>query len=219
MIMASPAHRSKHTYPVRELLLLVTMMVIGVSSCTRHNSYNKEMEQDPSGAAQNGRRIAHNAAAAANSSAGANNVSFQNNTLAREPIFYQISSYLYPREKARLACTSKAINQVSYTAQKLDFAADHTDRYRGVTDSQLSTLIPKYATIKHLNLHGCDNLTDAGVRTIAQHCPKLTRLDLSRCYNLTDAGVQAIAQHCTQLMHLDLGHCNNITDAGVQAIA
>src|SRR5690606_22391551 len=70
--------------------------------------------------------------------------------------------------------------------------------------------ISYFAKLQHLNLHGCEKITDTGL----QHLIKLTSfqlLDLGGCKQITDHGLKHLGK-LTTLLQLSLLSCYKITD-------
>src|SRR5205085_2376421 len=76
----------------------------------------------------------------------------------------------------------------------------------------------KLAGLTHLDLSGCDRVTDAGVRAVADRLAGLTQLNLGCCDRVTDAGVVDVAGGLAGLTQLRLSGCKRVTDAGVRAV-
>ena len=73
--------------------------------------------------------------------------------------------------------------------------------------------------LKHLNLDGCSQLTDAAIVTLVEQCPDLTSLNLIDCIELTDEGIIELANRCQKLTSLNLGGCRQLTDEAFTALA
>ncbi len=69
-------------------------------------------------------------------------------------------------------------------------------------------LLPNLSLLEHLDLTGCDQLTDDDLLPIAQ-LPNLKTLNLSHCSKITDCGLQSL-ERC-KLTSLNLMGCSNIS--------
>ncbi|CAM9948128.1 unnamed protein product, partial [Hapterophycus canaliculatus] len=81
------------------------------------------------------------------------------------------------------------------------------------------------ASITDINLHDCNNLTDAAVDHIMKRACRIRTLNLAGCCYLTDMSCAFIAQdpltgsrRGDSLTSLNLGYCLNITDRGVASL-
>ena len=77
------------------------------------------------------------------------------------------------------------------------------------------------ATLTHLNLGGCNTLTNAAARAVGARCDSLGFLDVNGCRKIDDVGVSALAAGAcaATLTHLNLQNCDLITTQGVAALA
>jgi hypothetical protein len=115
------------------------------------------------------------------------------------------------------------------------------DRCHRVTDCGVCGLVSSLATLRHVNLGGCPQLTDAVLLALAERCPllekliwhkstsdatvtklaegcsKLRSLDLS-CDGIGDSCLLALAAHCKMLRRLSLSWCPNVTMQGARAV-
>ncbi|KFQ34689.1 F-box/LRR-repeat protein 13, partial [Merops nubicus] len=72
------------------------------------------------------------------------------------------------------------------------------------------------AQLRELNLADCICVTDASVTEIAQRCHELTYLNLHHCENVTDAGIEAL-RNISSLISIDLSG-TSISDTGLGAL-
>ena len=92
---------------------------------------------------------------------------------------------------------------------------------RGITDESFLPFIQgcEAGGLTHVNLIGCENLTDKAVSAIAKvHGTTLEVLNLDGCRHVTDAGLVAIAENCWFLHELDVSKCV-VTDYGIAELA
>ena len=88
----------------------------------------------------------------------------------------------------------------------------------GISDAGVETLARTGSkSLTHLDLGGCNRLTDRAVRALAL-LPRLAFLSLNDVHKLTDAGLVALASSAAALRQLELIACVRVTDAGVQAL-
>ena len=80
--------------------------------------------------------------------------------------------------------------------------------------SELAMLMPKCLMLQHLNLSGCDMITDDDLQFLVDM--RLQHLNLDGFNKITDAGLQHLSG--MPLQHLGLSACR-ITDAGLQHLS
>ena len=85
---------------------------------------------------------------------------------------------------------------------------------KSITDDDLKHL----KNVKHLDLSGCRNITDAGLKHLSENLTNLQSLNLSHCHHITDEGLKDLAKYLTNLTHLDLSWCIKITDEGLEIL-
>ena len=89
---------------------------------------------------------------------------------------------------------NQKINDLAWLENFLGSNANvHVKLPRSLTDNQLTTLISheKFQKIQHLNLRGCNKLTDTGLEHL-KVLSQLQHLDLSGCENLTGVGLKVL---------------------------
>jgi hypothetical protein len=72
-------------------------------------------------------------------------------------------------------------------------------------DDRLQQFLSSHQHLTHLNLYGCQKITDRSLQTIGERCPFLENLDLTLCQKITDGGLKHIVTHCKNLKCLILG--------------
>lgn len=124
-----------------------------------------------------------------------------------------------------LLTTDVGLSAVAHSCTQLErFEIQRKDTTFRVTDVILLALGGGASSINgsggcaglcHLDLRGCDHVTDAGLGWLAEGCKLVTRLDLTGCHKLTDAGVTALAEGCNILEWLSLRGAMKVTDRGM----
>jgi len=74
-------------------------------------------------------------------------------------------------------------------------------------------------SLQYLSLSRCSQITDRSIAAIAKGCRRLRVVQASRCVRLTDQAPLAIAFHLQSLVALDLSFCHRITGVGVEHLA
>lgn len=83
----------------------------------------------------------------------------------------------------------------------------------GVTDEAVQAIAQGAGVggpLRHLDLTGCELITDVGVGALAKHATGLTSLELAWCDRITDKGIGLLAERCTQLHTLRLAGCSRL---------
>ncbi|XP_009863317.1 PREDICTED: F-box/LRR-repeat protein 13 [Apaloderma vittatum] len=88
-----------------------------------------------------------------------------------------------------------------------------------ISDEGVTTFVQgsSGAKLRELNLSNSFRVTDASVTEIAQRCHELTYLNLHHCENVTDAGIEALG-NMSSLISIDLSG-TSISDMGLRALA
>ncbi|XP_042402786.1 F-box protein At3g58530-like isoform X3 [Zingiber officinale] len=66
--------------------------------------------------------------------------------------------------------------------------------------------------LQHLNLNGCQKISDVGIEAITSCCPQLREFYLYWNVRLTNVGITHIVRNCRELRRLNLSGCKNISD-------
>ncbi|XP_042406315.1 F-box protein At3g58530-like isoform X3 [Zingiber officinale] len=66
--------------------------------------------------------------------------------------------------------------------------------------------------LQHLNLNGCQKISDVGIEAITSCCPQLREFYLYWNVRLTNVGITHIVRNCRELRSLNLSGCKNISD-------
>jgi uncharacterized protein YjbI with pentapeptide repeats len=86
------------------------------------------------------------------------------------------------------------------------------DQFYLYSTYSIKQLVDKCPMLQHLDLNGCDMITDSVLDQLAGM--QLQYLDLNGCDMITDYGLQNLAD--LQLQHLNLWGCKMITDDGLR---
>ena len=87
------------------------------------------------------------------------------------------------------------------------------------TDQGLSQLLMKCSQqLRHLDLAGCQNLTDATCNVIAEYNLRLQTIDLSGCCQLSDRGLCALLRGCKHLEKIGLQNLPRVSNPTIDAI-
>lgn len=65
--------------------------------------------------------------------------------------------------------------------------------------------------LRHLNVGGCEGITDAALASVAKMFPTLEGLNLEHCLEFSDAGLRSLAKGCPGLRALGLYNCGQVS--------
>ena len=88
-----------------------------------------------------------------------------------------------------------------YHAEHLEFRAD-SYLHPLVCDDDLAAVLPHCPHVTSACLNGVRDLSSRTLILLAQHADNLTHLDVSGCEDVTDLGLKAVATHATSLRAL-----------------
>ncbi|OQR82626.1 hypothetical protein ACHHYP_15691 [Achlya hypogyna] len=88
-----------------------------------------------------------------------------------------------------------------------------------ITDMFMLSISEHCKILQHINVSGCDHITDAGLSWLCLGCTALTAVDVSYCDKLTDFSLRALAEGCLHLTTLDISGCARITDIGLRFLS
>ena len=92
-------------------------------------------------------------------------------------------------------------------------------RCNKISDEGVSQLLMKCSQqLQHLDLAGCQNLTDATCHVIAEYNPRLLTIDLSGCCQLSDKGLCALLQGCKHLEKIGFQNLPRLSNATIDAM-
>jgi hypothetical protein len=84
-----------------------------------------------------------------------------------------------------------------------------------VTDAGIEAMASKCQNMTNLNLTQC-GITDSALANLSGSCPLLTHLDVYGCDALTNTGVCVVVLGCAHLAHMNLMCCPRITSGVVE---
>ncbi|KAJ8464653.1 hypothetical protein OPV22_027205 [Ensete ventricosum] len=99
----------------------------------------------------------------------------------------------------------------------LEFAQEVEDEHLILLKSQRKETTLQ--DLQHLNLNGCQKISDKGIEAITGCCPKLRSLSVYWNVRLTDRGIKHLMKNSREVVSLNLSGCKNITDHSLNLIA
>ncbi|KVH94701.1 Leucine-rich repeat, cysteine-containing subtype [Cynara cardunculus var. scolymus] len=96
----------------------------------------------------------------------------------------------------------------------LEFAQDVEDKHLDILRNQFSGSLQN---LEHLNLNGCQKVSDMGIEAITATSPSLKIFSIY-WNGISDKSLQMIAENYQHLESLDITRCIKITDGGLQHI-
>lgn len=91
--------------------------------------------------------------------------------------------------------------------------------HTSVTDLGLRYIALSCPQLTHINLKGCQKITNLSLSLLAQHCKNLKQVILAEC-KVSNYAVQIVAQESKEnLQHLDLTDCVEISDETLSYLA
>uniref|UniRef100_A0A0D3HQI1 F-box/LRR-repeat protein 15-like leucin rich repeat domain-containing protein n=1 Tax=Oryza barthii TaxID=65489 RepID=A0A0D3HQI1_9ORYZ len=88
----------------------------------------------------------------------------------------------------------------------------------GVTDTDLSFVVPRLKNLLKLDVTCCRKITDVSLAAITTSCPSLISLRMESCSLVSSKGLQLIGRRCTHLEELDLTD-TDLDDEGLKALS
>uniref|UniRef100_A0A0E0BMR6 F-box/LRR-repeat protein 15-like leucin rich repeat domain-containing protein n=1 Tax=Oryza glumipatula TaxID=40148 RepID=A0A0E0BMR6_9ORYZ len=88
----------------------------------------------------------------------------------------------------------------------------------GVTDTDLSFVVPRLKKLLKLDVTCCRKITDVSLAAITTSCPSLISLRMESCSLVSSKGLQLIGRRCTHLEELDLTD-TDLDDEGLKALS
>jgi hypothetical protein len=79
-----------------------------------------------------------------------------------------------------------------------------------ISDRAIKEIAKSCHKLEHLDIYGCDGVTNLGISAIARSCPKLKHLDLGNS-EIGNSAIREIACSCHNLKFLDLEACKGIS--------
>lgn len=65
--------------------------------------------------------------------------------------------------------------------------------------------------LTHIDLRGCEHITDSGIANLVDACTHLSSIDVSRCFKLTESSIISLSR-CVDLTSLDVSCCYKISN-------
>nr|XP_043636401.1 F-box protein At3g58530-like isoform X2 [Erigeron canadensis] len=94
---------------------------------------------------------------------------------------------------------------------------------QGIEDKHLDTLRNKLSgslkDLEHLNLNGCQKISDKGIEAITEACPSLKIFSIYWNVRVTDAGISHLGKNCKHIVDLNLSGCKGISDKSLQMVS
>jgi len=87
-----------------------------------------------------------------------------------------------------------------------------------LTDEVVQSVATYCRDLVHLDVRGCNAVSDAAIIRVAQSCPRLLFLNLSLT-KITDSTLEKIGKHCSNLRVLRIVGCADVTCEGLVAFA
>jgi hypothetical protein len=81
-----------------------------------------------------------------------------------------------------------------------------------------AALLETCPKLVHLDVSGCDWVTDSVIAVVVESFPNLAHLDISDCRAVTDSGLAFVAAHCRNLTRLIMRQCQGVTSAGISLV-
>ncbi|KAJ0653880.1 putative leucine-rich repeat domain superfamily [Helianthus annuus] len=85
-------------------------------------------------------------------------------------------------------------------------------KHSKVTDVCISHLVNNCKHIVHLNLSGCEGISDKSLQMITESYLHLESRDITRCVKITDGGLQHVMVKCSGLKSLNLYALSSFTN-------
>lgn len=98
----------------------------------------------------------------------------------------------------------------------LEFAQGIEDKHLGIIRNQFSGSLQK---LEHLNLNGCQKISDKGIEAITAASPSLKILSIYWNVRVTDVGISHLVKNCQHIVNLNLSGCKGISDKSLQMIS
>ncbi|KAK1412861.1 hypothetical protein QVD17_34430 [Tagetes erecta] len=98
----------------------------------------------------------------------------------------------------------------------LEFAQGIEDKHLGVIRNQFSGSLKN---LEHLNLNGCQKISDSGIEAITKAAPSLKIFSIYWNVRVTDVGVSHLVKNCKHIVDLNLSGCKGISDKSLQMIS
>ncbi|XP_076942572.1 F-box protein At3g58530 [Bidens hawaiensis] len=98
----------------------------------------------------------------------------------------------------------------------LEFAQGIEDKHLSIIRNQFSGSLKN---LEHLNLNGCQKISDKGIEDITKASPSLKIFSIYWNVRVTDVGISHLVNHCKHIVDLNLSGCKGISDKSLQMVA
>ncbi|KAF5785683.1 putative leucine-rich repeat domain superfamily [Helianthus annuus] len=98
----------------------------------------------------------------------------------------------------------------------LEFAQGIEDKHLSILRNQFSGAL---SNLEHLNLNGCQKISDNGIEAITKACPSLKIFSIYWNVRVTDVGISHLVNNCKHIVDLNLSGCKGISDKSLQMIS
>ncbi|XP_073979712.1 putative RNA-binding protein EEED8.10 isoform X3 [Rhodnius prolixus] len=110
-------------------------------------------------------------------------------------------------EQNSVVCDNFMENLVENCSSLMHLNLSGTDHSYNLTEKGL-TLVARLTNLTHLRIACHDGLNDNILKTLSNKLKNLKHLDLTGCQKITDEGCIEIINNCTQLESLNVSRCN-----------
>ncbi|KAK9065817.1 hypothetical protein SSX86_015218 [Deinandra increscens subsp. villosa] len=98
----------------------------------------------------------------------------------------------------------------------LEFAQGIEDKHLDMLRNQFSGSLKN---LEHLNLNGCQKISDCGIEAITKASPSLKIFSIYWNVRVTDVGISHLVDNCKHIVDLNLSGCKGISDKSLQMIS
>ncbi|KAI3678189.1 hypothetical protein L6452_37473 [Arctium lappa] len=98
----------------------------------------------------------------------------------------------------------------------LEFAQDVEDKHLDILRNQFPGSLQN---LEHLNLNGCQKVSDMGIEAITAASPSLKIFSIYWNVRVTDVGISHLVKSCKHIVDLNLSGCKGISDKSLQMLA
>ncbi|XP_076924943.1 F-box protein At3g58530-like [Bidens hawaiensis] len=98
----------------------------------------------------------------------------------------------------------------------LEFAQGIEDKHLSIIRNQFSGSLKN---LEHLNLNGCQKISDNGIEDITKASPSLKIFSIYWNVRVTDVGISHLVNNCKHIVDLNLSECKGISDKSLQMIS
>ncbi|KAL8225276.1 hypothetical protein R6Q57_017833 [Mikania cordata] len=98
----------------------------------------------------------------------------------------------------------------------LEFAQGIEDKHLGILGNQFSGSLKN---LEHLNLNGCQKISDYGIEAISKASPSLKIFSIYWNVRVTDVGISHVVNNCKHIVDLNLSGCKGISNKSLKMIS